>query len=94
MILYSTVTNERAESGQYTIFYKKDNLEDIKGYKININEGRIIRKESGLTSKSINFPIIRTQGSSVSRNEDQTVIIEWTDMNGNNFEEKLILSDK
>ncbi|WP_315794672.1 hypothetical protein [Paenibacillus sp. BIC5C1] len=94
MILYSTVTNERAESGEYTIFYKKDNLEDIKGYKININEGRIIRKESDLTSKSINFPIIRTKGSQVSRNKDQTIVIEWTDMNGNNFEEKLILSEK
>ncbi|MFE6075022.1 hypothetical protein ACFVQB_11155 [Paenibacillus sp. NPDC057886] len=92
--LDTTVTNERAENGQYTIFYKKDNLEDIKEYKININEGRIIRKESDLTSKSIEFPITRTKGSMVSRNEDQTIVIEWKDMSGNNFEEKLILSEK
>ncbi|WP_285077738.1 hypothetical protein [Paenibacillus sp. UMB7766-LJ446] len=92
--LDTTVTNERAENGAYTVFYKKDNLEDIKGYKININEGSIIRQESDLTSKSISFPIMRTQGSSVSRNEDQAVVIEWTDINGNNFEEKLILREK
>ncbi|MGC5775943.1 hypothetical protein [Paenibacillus pabuli] len=92
--LDTTVTNERAENGAYTISYKKDNLEDIKDYEININEGRIIRKESDLTSKSINFPITRTKGSMVSRNEDQTIVIEWTDKNDNNFEEKLILREK
>lgn len=92
--LDTTVTNERTENGQYTIFYKKDNVEDIKEYKININEGRIIRKESDLTSKSINFPITRTKGSYVSSNEDQSIVIEWTDMNGNNLEEKLILRGK
>ncbi|SEM76944.1 hypothetical protein [Paenibacillus sp. OK076] len=92
--LDTTVTNEREENGAYTIFYKKDNLEDIKDYKISINEGSIIRKESDLTSKSINFPITRTRGSQVSRNEDQTIVIEWTDMNGNNFEEKFILREK
>ncbi|WP_339849388.1 hypothetical protein MKY42_05480 [Paenibacillus sp. FSL W7-1088] len=92
--LDTTVTNEREENGAYTIFDKKDNLEDIKDYKISINEGSIIRKESDLTSKSINFPITRTRGSQVSRNEDQTIVIEWTDMNGNNFEENFILREK
>ncbi|WP_433948886.1 hypothetical protein [Paenibacillus taichungensis] len=92
--LDTTVTNERAENGAYTIFYKKDNLEDIKEYKININEGMIIRKESDLTSKSLDFPLKRTKGSQVSRNEDQTIVIEWTDMNGNNFEENFILREK
>ncbi|PWW44958.1 MULTISPECIES: hypothetical protein [Paenibacillus] len=92
--LDTTVTSGRTENGAYTIFYKKDNLENIKDYKININEGRIIRKESDLTSKSIHFPITATRGSQVSRNEDQSVVIEWTDMKGNNFEEKFILREK
>ncbi|QLG42509.1 hypothetical protein HW560_33245 [Paenibacillus sp. E222] len=93
--LDTTVTNERTENGEYTIFYKKDNLEDIQNYKININEGRITRKEDGgLASNSIKFPITRTRGSQVSRNEDQTIVIEWTDMNGNNFEENFILREK
>jgi len=93
--LDTTVTNKRADNGEYTIFYKKDNLEDIKDYKININEGMIIRKEDGgLASNSIKFPITRTKGSMVSKNEDQTIVIEWTDMNGNNFEENFILREK
>lgn len=93
--LDTTVTNERTENGEYTIFYKKDNLEDIQNYKININEGRIIRKEDGgLASNSIKFPITGTKGSMVSKNEDQTIVIEWTDMNGNNFEENFILREK
>ncbi|PQP83204.1 hypothetical protein C0Q44_00255 [Paenibacillus sp. PCH8] len=92
--LDTTVTNEREENGEYVITYNKDNWEDIKGYKININEGRIIREENGLASNSIKFPIIRKQGSTISTQKDQTIVILWTDVNGKDFEEKMILKSK
>lgn len=92
--LDTTVTSGREENGEYTILYKKENWEDIKGYKININEGRIINQGDGSPSNSIKIPITRTKGSQVSSNEEQTIVVEWTDINGNNLEEKLILREK
>lgn len=90
----TTVTSGREENGEYTILYTKDNWGDIRGYKIDINEGRIINQGDGSPSNSIKFPITRTKGSQVSSNEDQTIVIEWKDLNGNNFEEKLTLKEK
>ncbi|CAH1210602.1 hypothetical protein PAECIP111890_03550 [Paenibacillus sp. JJ-223] len=91
----TTVTSGREENGEYTILYTKDNWGDIRGYKIDINEGRNKRQEEGgLASNVIKFPITRTKGSQVSSNEDQTIVIEWKDLNGNNFEEKLTLKEK
>ncbi|MDN4604938.1 hypothetical protein P5G61_27175 [Paenibacillus sp. F6_3S_P_1C] len=92
--LDTTVTNGKEENGEYTILYKNGDWEDIKGYKININEGRIIKQEDDSPSSSIKIPITRTKGSQVSSNEDQTIVIEWTDIDGNNLEEKLILGEK
>jgi hypothetical protein len=92
--LDNAVTKGAGENGQYIISYKEDNLEDVKWFKININDGKMIRQEDGLTSKSIQFPIISIEGSMVSTEDDQTVVIEWKDTNGKKYQEDIILKAK
>ncbi|MGO4529466.1 hypothetical protein AB4Z30_10330 [Paenibacillus sp. 2TAF8] len=92
--LDTTVTKGAGENGEYIISYKRDNLEDVKWSKININDGKMIRQEDGLTSKSIQFPIISTEGSMASTEDDQIVVIEWKDTNGKKYQEDIILKAK
>lgn len=89
--LDTTISSEGQEDGAYRINYKNNDWKEIQNYKMNINDGRIIREETGMSSGTLDFPIIRTTGSDVSRNEDQMVVIEWTDSNDNHFEEKILL---
>ncbi|WP_434750058.1 hypothetical protein [Paenibacillus amylolyticus] len=92
--LDTTVTNGKEENGNYTILYKNGDWKDIKEYRININEGRLIEQGESLPSNFIKIPIMRTQGAQVSNNNVQSIDIEWTDINGNNLEEKMILKEK
>nr|WP_186323001.1 hypothetical protein [Paenibacillus xylanexedens] len=92
--LDTTVTKGESEQGVYIISYNKDSWENIQNFKISISNGQIIRQETGLASASIQFPIMRTEGSKVSDEEDHTVEIEWTDVDGEKYEESMLLQAK
>lgn len=79
--LNSSITDQD-ESGMYTLFYKDEDWDDVQVYKININDGKVILEETGLTTRTIEIPINRTK-SSVTSNEPQTVNIIWNDSRGN-----------
>lgn len=87
--LNSSITGQE-ESGMYTLFYKDEDWDDVQLYKININDGKVILEETGLTTRTIEIPINRTK-SSVTSNEPQTVNIIWNDSRGNEYEENLLL---
>ncbi|WP_427181348.1 hypothetical protein [Paenibacillus sp. TC-CSREp1] len=89
--LDTTVTKGESEQGAYIISYKKDSWENVQNFKISINNGQIIRQETGLASASIQFPVMRTEGFKASDEEDQTVEIEWTGVNGEKYEESMLL---
>lgn len=87
--LNSSITDQD-ESGMYTLFYKDEDWDDVQVYKININDGKVILEETGLTTRTIEIPINRTK-SSVTSNEPQTVNIIWNDSRGNEYEENILL---
>lgn len=87
--LNSSITGQD-ESGMYTLFYKDEDWDDVQLYKININDGKVILEETGLTTRTIEIPINRTK-SSVTSNEPQTVNIIWNDSRGNEYEENILL---
>ncbi|MBB6023404.1 hypothetical protein HNR77_004504 [Paenibacillus sp. JGP012] len=92
--LDTTVTKGESEQGAYIISYNKDSWGNVRNFEISINNGQIIRQEIGLASASIQFPIMRTEGSKVSDEDDQTVEIKWTDVNGEKYEESKLLQAK
>ncbi|WP_426334174.1 hypothetical protein ACN9MH_05390 [Paenibacillus silvae] len=92
--LDTTVTKGESEQGAYIISYNKDSWDNVQSFKISINNGQIIRQETGLASASIQFSIMRTEGSKASDEEDQTVEIEWTDVEGGKYEESMLLDAK
>lgn len=87
--LNSSITGQD-ESGMYTLFYKDEDWDDVQVYKIDINDGKVILEETGLTTRTIEIPINRTK-SSVTSNEPQTVNIIWNDSRGNEYEENILL---
>lgn len=87
--LNSSITGQD-ESGMYTLFYKDEDWDDVQLYKININDGKVILEETGLTTRTIEIPMNRTK-SSVTSNEPQTVNIIWNDSRGNEYEENILL---
>lgn len=87
--LNSSITGQD-ESGMYTLFYKDEDWDDVQLYKININDGKVILEETGLTTRTIEIPMNRTK-SSVTSDEPQTVNIIWNDSRGNEFEENMLL---
>lgn len=86
--LNSSITGQD-ESGMYTLFYKDEDWDDVQLYKININDGKVILEETGLTTRTIEIPMNRTK-SSVTSNEPQTVNIIWNDSRGNEYEENIL----
>lgn len=87
--LNSSITGQH-ESGMYTLIYKDEDWDDVQVYKIDINDGKVILEETGLTTRTIEIPINRTK-SSVTSNEPQTVNIIWNDSRGNEYEENILL---
>ncbi|MBU5348242.1 hypothetical protein [Paenibacillus lautus] len=87
--LNSSITGQD-ESGMYTLFYKDEDWDDVQVYKIDINDGKVILEETGLTTRTIEIPMNRTK-SSVTSNEPQTVNIIWNDSRGNEYEENILL---
>ncbi|WP_339293887.1 hypothetical protein MKY82_16785 [Paenibacillus sp. FSL W7-1279] len=87
--LNSSITGQD-ESGMYTLFYKDEDWDDVQVYKIDINDGKVILEETGLTTRTIEIPLNRTK-SSVTSNEPQTVNIIWNDSRGNEYEENILL---
>lgn len=87
--LNSSITGQD-ESGMYTLFYKDEDWDDVQVYKIDINNGKVILEETGLTTRTIEIPMNRTK-SSVTSNEPQTVNIIWNDSRGNEYEENILL---
>lgn len=87
----TTITNETDEVGMYTLFYKNDNWQEVQNYKIDIDTGRVIIEETGLISKTIEVPVQRVKGAAVTKNEEQTITIHWSDKQGESYNETVTL---
>lgn len=89
--LNTAITNETDEVGKYTLFYKNDDWQEVQKYEIDIDKGRIIIEETGLASKTIEVPVQRVKGGAVTRNEEQTITIHWSDKQGKSYNETIAL---